>query len=76
MNWHNMLKNISILGAISSVIIATVGFILLVWVLKGDKYADKLVEETPLLKYSIVMYTGVVLSIVFQFILLVQRLFE
>jgi uncharacterized membrane protein len=76
MNWYHLLKNISIWGGICSIFITIVGFVLLLSVLKSDKYADKLVEETPLLKYSIVLCTGVILTIVFQVIILILKFYE
>ena len=76
MNWYQLLKNISIWGGLCSIFITIVGFVLLLSVLKSAKYAGKLVKETPLLKYAIVLWTGVILTIVFQIIIFILKFFE
>ncbi|GFP75384.1 hypothetical protein [Clostridium fungisolvens] len=76
MNWYHLLKNISILGGICSIFIAIVGFVLLLSALKSAKYEGKLVKETPLLKYAVVLSTGVILTILFQIIIFILKFFE
>jgi hypothetical protein len=73
---HDLLKSISIWGGICSLLIGIVGLVLLLRFLKSDKYEGKLVRETPLLKYTIVKCTGLILSIVFNIILFILELSE
>lgn len=76
MNGYNILKGISILGGIISVLMMVVGWVSIKLIFKSDKYKDKLVEETPLIKCADVMYIGVILTSVFTGILIVLRFFE
>lgn len=76
MNWYNILKGISILGGIISVLMMVAGWVSIKLIFKSEKYKDKLVEETPLLKCINVMYTGSILIFVFIGILTVLRFFE
>jgi hypothetical protein len=76
MNWYNILKGIFILGGIISVLITVAGWVLIKFIFKSEKYKDKLVEETPLLKCTNVMYTGSILTSIFTGILMVLRFFE
>jgi uncharacterized membrane protein len=76
MNWYKLLKTISMVGGICSVIITVIGFVLLLLVLRSDKYLGKIVEETPLLKYARVLEVGVILTLVFQIIIFILRFFE
>lgn len=76
MNWYNILKGILILGAIISLLTGVAGWISIKFIFKLEKYKDKIVEETPLLKCTNVMYTGLILVYVFLGILAVLRFFE
>jgi F0F1-type ATP synthase assembly protein I len=76
MNWYKLMKNISLVGGICSVIITIVGFVLILHVFKSDRYTGKTVKETPLEKYVKVLYIGVILNVVFQIILFALRLFN
>lgn len=69
MEWYNLLRNISIVGGIISSIIAFVFGVLFMLVLKSDKYKNKTVEETPLLKYSTIILIGMIFVTLFMVIL-------
>ena len=75
MNWFKVVKYTCIAGWIFSVITTAAMFVLLYLVLRSDKYIGKRVDETPLLKYSIVLCIGVILTIVFQIILFYFKYF-
>lgn len=66
MDWYDLLRNISIVGLVCSIIITGVSFILLWLNLKSDKYLNKLVVETPILKYLRNILIGFILISIFE----------
>ena len=76
MNGYNVLQGILIIGGIISLLMSVAGWISIRFIFKLEKYKDKIVGETPLLKCTNVMYTGLILVYVFLGILTVLRFFE
>ncbi|MDD3393069.1 MAG: hypothetical protein EOM28_13150 [Clostridia bacterium] len=70
-----ILKSICILGAIFSMVLSVLGFVLFLSALKNKKYANKLVADTPLLKDSKVLLIGIILSTVFEISILILNFF-
>lgn len=75
MTGHDVLRNISIIGGICSIIVTTVSYLLLWLELKDDKYLNKLVNETPIEKYARVIAAGQISVVVFGVTILLLKLF-
>lgn len=74
--WDDLFIKISIIGLVCSAIIFAVSLILLWLDLKKDKYLNKLVEETPILKYTRFLMVGVVLTSIFAIIIQLLKFIE
>lgn len=76
LNLFGILKIIFVLGVIFSMVFSVLGFVLFGAALKDKKNANKLVEVTPLLKYSKVLLIGIILSTVFEIFILILNFFD
>lgn len=70
LHWYNLLRNFSIIGAVCSIFIAVLYFILFWSLLKNPKNQHKIVGETSLEKYMSVIIVGLILTSIFVIILL------
>lgn len=71
-----LLKNIFIFGSVFSTLLTIIGFLLFLSALRNKKYANKLVQDTPLLKYSEILLFGIILSAVFYISILILKFIE
>ncbi|EGW39793.1 hypothetical protein [Desulfosporosinus sp. OT] len=72
MEWYS-LREIAIVGKLFSIVIMALGYILFWWELKNPKNLHKLVGELSLERYLRVGKIGLILTIVFEIIILIVR---
>jgi hypothetical protein len=66
MDWYKLIRTISTVGGICSLIITFIAIVLILSLLRSKRYTNKIVAETPLLKYLKVLTVGGILTIIFQ----------
>lgn len=76
MNGYNILQGVAIVCIIISALMSVAGWVSLDFIFKLEKYRNKIVGETPLLKCTNVMFTGSTLTAVFAGILMLLRFLE
>lgn len=76
MDWYKLIRTISTVGGICSLIITFLGIALIVSLLRSKRYANKIVAETPLIKYLGVLTVGGILTIIFQTIKYLVEVFR
>lgn len=72
----SILKTVTIIGIVISMLLAVIGYILFLSFCKNKKNSNKLVKDTPLLKYAIIILTGVILTGAFGILLQILRFYE
>ena len=70
LHWFNILRTFSIIGAVCSIFITVLYFILFWLLLKNPKTQSKIVGETSLEKYLSVIIIGIILASIFGIILM------
>ncbi|GLC31212.1 hypothetical protein [Clostridium omnivorum] len=76
MDLYKVMKNITVVGGICSIIITALGVVIIISLLRSKRYVNKVVEETHLLKYLRVHVVGGVLVLIFQTIRYILEFFQ
>lgn len=75
MNWIGLIQKITIAGMVISLIVVTIFYNLWKKELNDPKNYNKLLEDTPVPKYMMLFYSGLILSSIFQLIFFITGFF-